>query len=225
VTGRKALARDDYRAYVVAARDTLAPKLTGRHEHANCASAVARRCVLNPRGASRKRRQKGDDGTFPRLSLRSSTRRNRPRSRRRSQFAASDSYRGRHDNHAWCRKFESPLHHRTENPAALGDFGPWNGETRTRTGDTTIFSRAVGDGQTHAILGNHAILRWPELQVEVRYLRAFARSSGDGGVSSPFSPTLLRFGPCARQLILLDTNVCSSRVVGHGSCSLHFGAS
>jgi hypothetical protein len=70
--------------------------------------------------------------------------------------------------------------------AALGDFGPWNGETRTRTGDTTIFSRAVGDGRTHAIPGNHAILRWPEPQVEVRYLRAFARSSGDGGDSSPF---------------------------------------
>ena len=60
------------------------------------------------------------------------------------------------------------------------------GETRTRTGDTTIFSRAVGDGRTHAIPGNHAILPWPELQVDVRYLRAFARSSGDGGVPSPF---------------------------------------
>ena len=50
-------------------------------------SRVGRRAEtrLNPLGASRKRRQKGDDGTFPRLSLRSSTRRKRPRSRRRSR--------------------------------------------------------------------------------------------------------------------------------------------
>ena len=58
-----------------------------------------------------------------------------------AEFAASDSYRGRHDNHAWCRKFESALHHRKENPAAMRDLGTSNGETRTRTGDTTIFSR------------------------------------------------------------------------------------
>ena len=60
-----------------------------------------------------------------------------------AEFAASDSYRGRHDNHAWYRKFESALNHRTENPAAMRDFGPRNGETRTRTGDTTIFSRVL----------------------------------------------------------------------------------
>ena len=57
---------------------------------------------------------------------------------RRAEFAPSDSYRGRHDDHAWCTKFESALHHRTETRAVMGDFGPWNGETRTRTGDTTI---------------------------------------------------------------------------------------
>ena len=60
-----------------------------------------------------------------------------------AEFAASDSYRGRHDNHAWCRKFESALHHRLDNLAATRDFGPRDGETRTRTGDTTIFSRAA----------------------------------------------------------------------------------
>ena len=60
-----------------------------------------------------------------------------------AEFAPSDSYRGRHDNHAWCRKFEWALHHRIENPAAMRDFGPWDGETRTRTGDTTIFSRVL----------------------------------------------------------------------------------
>jgi hypothetical protein len=60
-----------------------------------------------------------------------------------AEFAASDSYRGRHDNRPWWRKFECALHHRTENPAAMRDFGPQNGETRTRTGDTTIFSRVL----------------------------------------------------------------------------------
>ena len=83
-----------------AARETLAPELTGRHENANChaspdgeatlrrpapqrldsyagvmdtaraarhrSSRVGRRAETrpNPRGASRKRRQKGDGGTF-----------------------------------------------------------------------------------------------------------------------------------------------------------------
>jgi len=49
------------------------------------------------------------------------------------------SYEERHADHAWCRKFESALHHRTDNRAAMRDLGPRNGETRTRTGDTTIF--------------------------------------------------------------------------------------
>ena len=83
-----------------------------------------------------------------------------------AEFAASDSYCGRHDDHAWCRKFESALHHGLENPAAMRDFGPRDGETRTRTGDTTIFSRAVWAGRRRAIPGNHAILRWPELQLK-----------------------------------------------------------
>jgi hypothetical protein len=34
-----------------------------------------------------------------------------------------------------------------------------DGETRTRTGDTTIFSRAVGAGRRRAIPGNQAVLR------------------------------------------------------------------
>ena len=70
-----------------------------------------------------------------------------------AEFAASDSYRGRHDNDAWCRRFESALHHRLENPAAMRDFGPRNGETRTRTGDTTIFSRYVAAARTAEIAG------------------------------------------------------------------------
>jgi hypothetical protein len=151
-------------------------------------SGVGRRAETrptNPLNASRKRRQKGDGGTFgpafspiidapqaPDITAAKPSRRFRliPRTSRQPRVVQE------------VRVGVAPL---TRNPAAMRDFGPRNGETRTRTGDTTIFSRAVGDGRTHAIPGNHAILRWPEPQIEVRYLRAFARSSGDGGDSSP----------------------------------------
>ena len=42
------------------------------------------------------------------------------------------------------QKLERPMHRLLENPVTKRDFGPRDGETRTRTGDTTIFSRAVG---------------------------------------------------------------------------------
>ena len=35
------------------------------------------------------------------------------------------------------------MHRETENPAAMRDLGLQDGETRTRTGDTTIFSRVL----------------------------------------------------------------------------------
>jgi len=38
---------------------------------------------------------------------------------------------------------EGATHGRPENPVFIGDFGRKNGETRTRTGDTTIFSRVL----------------------------------------------------------------------------------
>jgi hypothetical protein len=60
-----------------------------------------------------------------------------------AEFAASDSYRGRHDNHSWCRKFDSPMHHEKENPTVMRDFVLRDGETRTRTGDTTIFRQML----------------------------------------------------------------------------------
>ena len=88
-------------------------------------SRVGRRAETrpNPRGGSRKRRQKGEAARSARLSLRSSTSRKRPRSRRRSRVRRFRLILGRHDNHAWCRKFESALHHRTEIPHPCG-FGP-----------------------------------------------------------------------------------------------------
>ena len=98
-------------------------------------SRVGRRAEtrLNPRDASRKRRQKGDGGPFgpaspPIIGPTPSARDHGGE----AEFAASDSYRGRHDNHAWCRKFESPVHPRLENLAPTRDFGPRDGVVPSR---------------------------------------------------------------------------------------------
>jgi hypothetical protein len=40
-----------------------------------------------------------------------------------------------------------PLHPRLENQVLMRDFGPRNGERRTRTADTTIFSRESSTGE------------------------------------------------------------------------------
>jgi hypothetical protein len=60
-----------------------------------------------------------------------------------AEFGDPDSYDERHANHAWCRKFESAMRRETENLAAMRDFGLQDGETRTRTGDTTIFRQML----------------------------------------------------------------------------------
>ena len=83
------------------------------------ASAVARRRVPNlevPQG-------KGDKKEMAALSPSSSRiigAPQAPRSEQRSRIRHSDSYRGRHDNHAWCRKFESRRTTKLENPATCG---------------------------------------------------------------------------------------------------------
>jgi len=60
-----------------------------------------------------------------------------------AEFGDPDSYDERHANHAWCRKFESAMHREPENPVAMRDSGLQDGETRTRTGDTTIFRQML----------------------------------------------------------------------------------
>ena len=63
---------------------------------------------------------------------------------------------------ATARQKSNSTHHRDQRKAPQKTAlcrHIWSGETRTRTGDTTIFSRAVGDGRTHAIPGNQAVLR------------------------------------------------------------------
>jgi hypothetical protein len=172
-------ALDDDRAYVVAAHETLAPELTGRHENANChaspdCEATLRRSAPQrldsyagvmdsarrapskfarrpSRGdASRTLKEKETKKETAARSARLSSDHRRAASARdhggEAEFAISDSYCGRHDNNAWCGRFESALRHRLENPAAMRDFGHRSGETRTRTGDTTIFSRARRSG-------------------------------------------------------------------------------
>ena len=191
----RTLAQDDDQAYVDAAREMLAPELTGRHENANClvspdggatlrrpapqrldsyasvmdtaraarhrSSRVGRRAEMRPQPSrcSRKRRQKGDDGTFCPAFLRSSTRRKRPRSRRRSRVRSFGLILRTSRRSRVVQKVRVCNAPQTENPVIKRGFGLQDGETRTRTGDTTIFSRAVGDGQTHAIPGNHKVLR------------------------------------------------------------------
>ena len=59
-------------------------------------------------------------------------------------FREPDSNSGHHDFRARCHELSNASHRQLENPVTKRDFGPEDGETRTRTGDTTIFSRAVG---------------------------------------------------------------------------------
>ena len=54
-----------------------------------------------------------------------------------------------------------------------------NGETRTRTGDTTIFSRAVGNARTARYPWKRAGSRRGTLAAHVRKLPAFRSDSGD----------------------------------------------
>ena len=54
-------------------------------------------------------------------------------------------------------------------------------ETRTRTGDTTIFRRYVQAARTRRIPGKQAVLAPRSVAVNVRNLPALAPGSGDGG--------------------------------------------
>jgi hypothetical protein len=82
-------------------------------------STVARRRVPTSRCLKETETKRRWRLRSARLSLRSSTRASARDHGGEAEFAASDSYRRRHDNHAWCGKFESALHHRLENSAAM----------------------------------------------------------------------------------------------------------
>ena len=62
----------------------------------------------------------------------------------------------------------------------MRDLGLCDGETRTRTGDTTIFSRYVLGARRPEIPGKVALLAKSVRWTEVRSLRAFPPDSGDG---------------------------------------------
>jgi hypothetical protein len=102
--------------------------------------------------------------------------------------AALDSDGRHHDSRALRP------HHRTQRPgrqkiAQKCGIPPQNdGETRTRTGDTTIFSQYVAAVAHRGIPGKHAVLAPSALYVEVRKLRAFPLVSGDREWLIPFLP-------------------------------------
>ena len=96
---------------------------------------------LNPLGASRKRRQKGDGGTFPGFLSDHRTRRKRLRSWRRSRVRHFQLIPRTSRQPRVVQEVRVPMHRETENLADMRDFGLQDGETRTRTGDTTSFSR------------------------------------------------------------------------------------
>jgi hypothetical protein len=67
------------------------------------------------------------------------------------------------------------------------------GETRTRTGDTAIFSRYVESVRGHAIPGKQALPPQRARDGDVSTLRVYRHDSGDGWPPIPFlSPPLLR---------------------------------
>src|SRR5215218_3162386 len=60
-----------------------------------------------------------------------------------------------------------------------------DGETRARTGDTTIFRQALYAARDRESPGNSALYAFSSHRSDVRYLRAFIAGSGDGDGSSP----------------------------------------
>ena len=62
----------------------------------------------------------------------------------------------------------------------MRDFGPRNGETRTRTGDTTIFSRARRSGLRARFPGSYVVSAGVRPTQDVRSLRIFITVCGNG---------------------------------------------
>ena len=113
-----------------------------------------------------------------RLSLRSSTRRKARDHGGEAEFAASDSYRGRHDNHAWCRKFESALHHRTEilQPCGISALGMARPGLEPGTPRFSVLTPNLSNqGKSPAI---KRLLVGSVKEAEVSYLRTFALQLG-----------------------------------------------
>jgi hypothetical protein len=84
----------------------------------------------------------------------------------------------------------------TDRPESMRSSYCADGETRTRTGDTTIFSRYVDRVRGHAIPGKHAIPAQYALGGDVTNLRVYRRDSGVDWPPIPLlSPPFPR--PCA----------------------------
>ena len=88
-----------------------------------------------------------------------------------------------------------------EHPATMRDFGLRDGETRTRTGDTTIFSRYLQAARRREIPANCAVSAKQVQRSDVRNLRAFLGDSGVDGHLRPNTaarPDSVRREPAAR---------------------------
>ena len=98
-----------------------------------------------------------------------------------AEFAASDSYLGRHDNHAWCRKFESALHHRTEIPQPCGISAPELARPGLEPGTprfSVVRSRRSKDVE---VPGTNRVYGPCPSNAKRRSLRSFPGRSGDEG--------------------------------------------
>jgi hypothetical protein len=94
-----------------------------------------------------------------------------------------------------------------------------DGETRTRTGDTTIFSRYVREALSRQIAGNAALSRRWSWVVDYRNLQAFTSGSGDSGRPIPFLDGLLRprIVRATSRFTLVDPGVGRPQVAGRAA--------
>ena len=74
-----------------------------------------------------------------------------------------------------------PFHPQLENPATMRDSSTCDGETRTRTGDTTIFSRAVVSLERRGNAANLRLRRGQAHVCKLRKFHGFLADSGDEG--------------------------------------------
>jgi hypothetical protein len=79
-----------------------------------------------------------------------------------------------------CLPVRAVAHHNQKGGASSNHGPSSDGETRTRTGDTTIFSRARRPAQDGGIPGSHAVSAGTPRSPDVRSLRIFIAACGNG---------------------------------------------
>ncbi len=87
-----------------------------------------------------------------------------------------------------CRRNSRAVAPQPEHPVPMRDFRARNGERRTRTADTTIFSRYVLAAERREIPGNARFLRVDLAPVIFAICAGFHAFQGMAGLPSPFWP-------------------------------------